>query len=107
MFVKKNSSQIQNAAQTVLTPILGCYMCTLLPMNISPKLQQFLTFVSQLFYPCSSGWFGVGGAQLEKDNVTYFCAPIQIYQYRNRHLGDNLLTLICLSILHTVHTTES
>ncbi len=33
-----------------------------------------------LLFLCSSYWFEVGGAQLEKGDITYFHAPIRIQQ---------------------------
>ncbi len=55
----------------------GPFMITKLP-----KLQQFL---ERFWYFCiflySSHCYGVGGAQLEKDNVMCLRAPIRILQY--------------------------
>lgn len=43
-------------------------------------------FAYSSFYLSSSVWFEVDGAQLEKDDIMYFPAPIRVQQYFNQNL---------------------
>lgn len=77
-------------------------MNTLVSVKVGTLLViSYLRFLFFIFFSlCSPHWFEVGGTQLLKTDVTYFHAPIRIWQHLNQNLVQMLVS--CLVSVNSI-----